>query len=205
MLARQQMYMDVEAAHIGQFSFTQDSGVQPQRPIDLSRPPSAETSAAAWPTPPSGTRRSTCRTRGRLHNSLTLNLGLRYDLDLTPTTVNQYIDAYNQRIVARLGGTAPLQKSVADKNNVAPRLGVVWVPTEDRKTTLRSSFGFYYDQNHWNFTDIYLNETLLALRRVTLNANTQAGNPVLDARRTRPWASRRCARFSRRASRRIRI
>ena len=39
------------------------------------------------------------------------------------------------------------------------------------------SFGLYYDQNHWNFTDIYLNETLLALRRVNLNANTQANNP----------------------------
>ena len=33
--------------------------------------------------------------------------------------------------------------------------------------TLRASFGLYYDQNHWNFTDIYLNETLLALRRIT--------------------------------------
>ena len=43
--------------------------------------------------------------------------------------------------------------------------------------TLRASFGLYYDQNHWNFTDIYLNETLLALRRVNLNANTQANNP----------------------------
>ena len=43
--------------------------------------------------------------------------------------------------------------------------------------TLRGSFGFYYDQNHWNLTDIYLNETLLALRRVSLNANTQANNP----------------------------
>ncbi|HWF83917.1 MAG TPA: hypothetical protein VG222_03690, partial [Vicinamibacterales bacterium] len=71
----------------------------------------------------------------------------------------------------------PLQPSVADKNNVSPRLGVVWVPTDDRKTTLRSSFGFYYDQNHWNFTDIYLNETLLALRRISLNANSQGSNP----------------------------
>jgi hypothetical protein len=60
---------------------------------------------------------------------------------------------------------------------VSPRLGVVWVPSDDRKTTLRSSFGFYYDQNHWNFTDIYLNETLLALRRISLNANSQGANP----------------------------
>src|SRR4030095_4862831 len=50
-------------------------------------------------------------------------------------------------------------------------------PTDDRKTTVRSSLGFYYDQNHYNFTDIYLNETLLAIRRISLNANTQGGNP----------------------------
>jgi hypothetical protein len=79
--------------------------------------------------------------------------------------------------VARLGGDPPLRKSVADKNNLAPRLGVVWVPTEGRETTLRASFGLYYDQNHWNFTDIFLNETLLALRRINLNANSQANNP----------------------------
>ena len=42
---------------------------------------------------------------------------------------------------------------------------------------MRASYGLYYDQNHWNFTDIYLNETLLALRRINLNANTQANNP----------------------------
>ena len=75
------------------------------------------------------------------------------------------------------GGAPPLAKSVADKNNISPRLGVVWVPTADRTTTLRGSFGFYYDQNHWNLTDIYVNETLLAMRRVSLNANTQANNP----------------------------
>ena len=46
-----------------------------------------------------------------------------------------------------------------------------------RQMTVTGSFGLYYDQNHWNFTDIYLNETLLALRRVNLNANTQANNP----------------------------
>ena len=40
----------------------------------------------------------------QLGRTITLNLGARYDLDLTPTTVNQYIGAYNERIVARRGG-----------------------------------------------------------------------------------------------------
>jgi len=175
-VARQQMYMDVEAAHIGSWSFTQDKA------FDINDPSSYPSSfsgnigsgvanPAVWN--PSAYAQDTWQ----MHNDVTLNLGVRYDLDLTPTSVNPYIDPYNQRIVQRLGGTPPLRKSVADKNNFSPRIGVVWVPTEDRKTTLRSSFGFYYDQNHWNFTDIYLNETLLALRRISLNANSQGSNP----------------------------
>ena len=175
-VARQQMYMDVEAAHIGIWGFNQDKRFDPN---DASTYPqtfsgnfgSGVANPAVWN--PSAYVQDTWQAT----NNLTFNLGIRYDLDLTPTSVNDYIDPYNQRIVARLGGAPPLQKSAADKNNFSPRLGAVWVPTADRKTTLRGSFGFYYDQNHWNFTDIYLNETLLALRRVSLNANTQGGNP----------------------------
>jgi outer membrane receptor protein involved in Fe transport len=175
-IAWQKMYMDVEAAHKGRFTFTTD------RIFDINDPSSYPSSfsgnigsgkafPSAWN--PSLYIQDTWQAT----NSLTFNLGLRYDLDNTVTTVNTYIDDYNQRIVSRLGGTPPLQKSKADKNNFAPRLGVVWVPTADRKTTIRGSVGYYYDQNHWNFTDIYINETLLALRRVSLNANSQAANP----------------------------
>ena len=175
-VARQQMYMDVEAAHIGSWGFNQDRIFDRADPSSYPQTFSGNfgtgiANPAVWN--PSAYAQDTWQ----VTNALTLNAGARYDLDMTPTAVNPYIDDYNQRIVARLGGTAPLRKSVADKNNVSPRVGVVWVPAADRQTTLRSSFGFYYDQNHWNFTDIYLNETLLARRRVSLNANTQGGNP----------------------------
>ncbi len=175
-VARQQMYMDVEAAHVGSWGFTQDKA------FDIGDPStypstfsgnigSGVANPAIWN--PSVYAQDTWQ----IHSSITVNLGVRYDLDRTPTSVNKHIDAYNQRIVDRLGGTPPLQKSAADRNNFSPRLGLVWVPTKDRQTTLRGSLGFYYDQNHWTFTDIYLNETLLALRRISLNANTQGGNP----------------------------
>jgi outer membrane receptor protein involved in Fe transport len=175
-VARQQMYMDVEAAHIGSWGFTQDRKFDPDDPTSFPSSFSGNfgtgvANPAVWN--PSIYLQDVWQATGKL----TFNLGARYDVDFTPTTVNPYIAPYNERIVARLGGTAPLRPSVADKNNVSPRLGVVWVPAADRRTTMRSSFGFYYDQNHWNFTDIYLNETLLARRRVTLNANTQGGNP----------------------------
>jgi len=86
-------------------------------------------------------------------DDLTFNLGARYDIDLTPTSVNPYIDPYTSASSRAWAARRRLRKSIADRNNVSPRLGVVWVPTADRRTTLRSSFGFYYDQNHWNFTD----------------------------------------------------
>jgi outer membrane receptor protein involved in Fe transport len=175
-LARQQMYMDVEAAHVGIWGFTQD------RRFDANDPASFPSSfsgnmGSGLANPVVWNPSAYLQDTWQATNNLTFNLGVRYDVDLTPTSVNPYVDPYNQRVVARLGGAPPLRKSTADKNNVSPRLGVVWVPSADRRTTLRSSFGFYYDQNHWNFTDIYLNETLLALRRITLNANTQGGNP----------------------------
>jgi outer membrane receptor protein involved in Fe transport len=175
-IAWQKMYMDVEASHKGRWTFNQD------KLFDINDPSSYPTSfsgniGSGKATPAAWSPSFYVQDTWQLSNQITLNLGLRYDLDNTPTTVNRYIDDYNARIVARLGGAPPLQKSVADKNNFAPRIGAVWVPTADRKTTIRGSVGMYYDQNHWNFTDIYINETLLALRRISLNANNQAGNP----------------------------
>jgi outer membrane receptor protein involved in Fe transport len=175
-LTRTQMFMDVEASHKGRWTFTQDLAFDINNPASYPSSFSGNIgSGKAFPVAwnPSFFVQDTWQ----VTNHLTFNLGLRWDLDNSTTTVNEYVDPYNDRIVARLGGAPPLQKSKADRNNVAPRLGVVWVPTADRQTTLRASFGYYYDQNHWNFTDIYINETLLALRRITLNANTQASNP----------------------------
>src|SRR5581483_2886892 len=120
-IARQQMYMDVEAAHVGIWSFTQD------KKFDINDPStypssfsgnigSGQANPVAWN--PSLYAQDTWQVR----NDVTLNLGVRYDVDYSPGAVNDYIDGYNQRIVARLGGTPPLQKSVIDKNNFAPRL-----------------------------------------------------------------------------------
>ena len=57
----------------------------------------------------------------RVRPDLTLNAGLRYDLQFLPD---------------------PIQ---TDTDNVAPRIGIVWAPG-DRKTVVRSSFGLYYDR-----------------------------------------------------------
>ena len=101
-IARQQMYMDVEAAHVGIWSFTQDKKFDANDPS--SYPISVQRQHRHRRRQPRGLESVGLRrrTRGRSTGNLTLNLGARYDLDLTPTSVNQYVDAYNQRIVARL-------------------------------------------------------------------------------------------------------
>ena len=110
-------------------------------------------------------------------NNLTFNLGLRYDLDNTTTTVNEFVDRTTP--ASSRGSAARRRCRSRWPTRTTSRRGSASCgcrpPTG--KMTSRASFGLYYDQNHWNFTDIYLNETLLALRRINLNANSQANNP----------------------------
>jgi outer membrane receptor protein involved in Fe transport len=179
-LSRQTMFMDVEAAHKGRWSFLSDLVFNLNDPASYPNSFSGNVATGkatltAWS--PSIYLQDTWQPTG----NLTLNIGVRYDLDRTPATVNPYVPAYNERIIKRLGGTAPVQELKLDTNNVSPRLGFVWVPDEGRRTTIRGSYGFFYDQNHFNWTDIMVNETLLSTRRVVFTATTPAENPFCAA------------------------
>ena len=127
-------------------------------------------------------------------DQFTLNLGLRYDIDNTITVGNGLVDARNARYQANLG-VAPLGKVAKDLNNVAPRLGFVWVPTADRKLAIRGSAGLFFDQNHFNYNDVYVNQTLLANRRVNFNCNSTTDNPLYNAAEGLPASRVRCRAF----------
>jgi hypothetical protein len=179
LLSRQTMFMDVEASHKGRWGFLTDRVFNINDPASYPNSFSGNVATGkatltAWN--PSVYLQDTWQPTG----SLTLNIGVRYDLDRTPATVNSYIDPYNEKTVARLGGAPPLEKSKLDTNNFSPRLGFVWVPTANRRTTIRGSYGLFYDQNHFNWTDIYVNETLLSTRRVSFSASTPADNPFYN-------------------------
>ena len=179
-LTRLSMWMDVEASHKARWSFPQD------RVFNINDP-------ASYPDSFSGALGTTegkfpawnpsffVQDTWQVSDSMTLNMGLRYDMDRTPLVLNGLIDPYNAQIVGRFGGEPPLRKSTVDGNNFSPRVGVVWTPTDDKRTAIRASSGIFYGQNHYNWTVIYAIETLLAERRISFNANLPEENPFWNA------------------------
>ena len=88
----------------------------------------------------------------RVRPDLTVNAGLRYDLQFLPE---------------------PIQ---TDTNNIAPRMGIVWAPG-DRKTVVRASYGLYYDRIPLRATSNALQRDGSKFLVVQLSP-TQPGAPV---------------------------
>lgn len=98
--------------------------------------------------------------------NFTLNLGVRYDLDVklvggaTQDKNRTYLILKKIDSPISNGWVNGLPKD--DTNNFAPRLGFVYDPTGQAKTVIRGGYGIYYDQ-------VFLNIPLFAIQQANAN------------------------------------
>ena len=72
-------------------------------------------------------------------DNLTLNLGLRYDVESNATNQDYTSTKTDLALPYIVHGDRPV-----DGDNVSPRLGFAWDPTRDGRTAVRGSWGIYY-------------------------------------------------------------
>lgn len=98
----------------------------------------------------------------KLSRRLTVNLGLRYELPMPSTSVNNATSLFRAGAKSIIYPNAPSGLlfpgdpdvpsggRTANKNLFAPRIGFAWAATRDQKTMLRAGYGVYYNPSWTN-------------------------------------------------------
>jgi Carboxypeptidase regulatory-like domain/TonB dependent receptor len=81
---------------------------------------------------------------------LTLNLGVRYDVDFGFTDKNHAAENRAFRALEIIGHPAAAKTVGDDTNNFSPRVGLAWDIRGDGRSVLRAGYGMYFDQSFLN-------------------------------------------------------
>ncbi|PWU05274.1 MAG: hypothetical protein C5B51_15100, partial [Terriglobia bacterium] len=105
----------------------------------------------------------------RVTRSLTLNLGLRYEVNTVFTESNNLIGNFDPS-----QGLVQAAKQVGkvfngDHNNLAPRIGIAWDVAGNGKTVIRAGAGIYFEQG--SYDSFMAIGNLLGLRTVPTGVN----------------------------------
>jgi hypothetical protein len=121
----------------------------------------------------------------RVRSDLTLNVGVRYDLDGSYTALNSLVRV-----------DRGLNRARVDRDNIAPRVGIAWTPFHDvGRTLVRGGVGVYYDENHLNVATHLLWNGILPERSIVLDASIPGLNPFWpDVARARRFLAEALAR-----------
>jgi Carboxypeptidase regulatory-like domain len=118
----------------------------------------------------------------RVTRSLTINAGLRYELqtplhDISKILTN--LDFSSGVPVAFVGGQGGYPKGLVfmDKNNIAPRAGFAWAPHE-RKHVFRAGAGIFYSYPDMNLWCNQVHNVPLVFPEIQLN---NAANPTVTS------------------------
>jgi hypothetical protein len=111
----------------------------------------------------------------RVTDRLTLDLGLRWEVDAPPYDVhNAWANlnvATGQLLVAGVNGNGRRLRNF-DFNTAAPRVGLAYALTSDRKTILRSGFGISYVAMDAGGAQLYKNLPYYFAQTITTAINT---------------------------------
>ncbi len=94
--------------------------------------------------------------------SLTLNMGLRYEHDRSGSGINRVVPADNPK--------------VSNISDIAPRFGLAWTPSEDKKTVVRGGVGLFHDKTELNVFLAYIGDTP-GVQAYRIDARRPSQNP----------------------------